>query len=206
MVPRGDCAIPDSNPPDLRRTRDAMIALAPAEVLDRSQPAVRGWFAERFGVPTDARVDGWPSIFERHDVLLAAPTVPGGTGALAARTTAGGSVCVGGAPMAATWSRNFRAAGSSGIQSPLRPPQPPQAWPGSTTSRLSVYGRAQELRGASRAGAGMRHDLLGCHGHAAATPPQSIDCHRPPRGRAWIPGLHDSHLALFEYEIDLGVR
>ena len=116
-----------------------MIALAPAEVLDRSQPAVRGWFAERFGVPTDARVDGWPSIFERHDVLLAAPTVPGGTGALAARTTAGGSVCVGGAPMAATWSRNFRAAGSSGIQSPSAAvPSHLGRWAGSTTYSLSA--------------------------------------------------------------------
>ncbi len=56
-----------------------MITLAPTDVMERFHPAVRGWFAERFGAPTDAQVEGWPSIFERRDVLLAAPTGSGKT-------------------------------------------------------------------------------------------------------------------------------
>ncbi|TAK75021.1 MAG: DEAD/DEAH box helicase, partial [Dehalococcoidia bacterium] len=52
---------------------------AATDVLDRFHPAVRAWFAQRFGAPTDAQVEGWPSIFERRDVLLAAPTGSGKT-------------------------------------------------------------------------------------------------------------------------------
>lgn len=54
-----------------RRTLERMTTLAPTDV--------RGWFAKRFGAPTDAQVEGWPSIFERRDVLLAAPTGSGKT-------------------------------------------------------------------------------------------------------------------------------
>jgi len=49
------------------------------DVLDRFHPAVRAWFAERFSAPTDAQAEGWPSIFDRQDVLLAAPTGSGKT-------------------------------------------------------------------------------------------------------------------------------
>ncbi|HZZ09033.1 MAG TPA: DEAD/DEAH box helicase, partial [Candidatus Binataceae bacterium] len=53
-------------------------------VLDAFHPAVRAWFAERFGSPAPAQTLGWPVIAEcdtppGHDVLLCAPTGSGKT-------------------------------------------------------------------------------------------------------------------------------
>ena len=53
-------------------------------VLDAFHPAVRAWFAERFGTPSPAQTLGWPVIAEcdappGHDVLLCAPTGSGKT-------------------------------------------------------------------------------------------------------------------------------
>jgi ATP-dependent Lhr-like helicase len=55
-----------------------------ASVLDAFHPAVRAWFAERFGSPAPAQTLGWPVIAEcdtppGHDVLLCAPTGSGKT-------------------------------------------------------------------------------------------------------------------------------
>jgi ATP-dependent Lhr-like helicase len=43
------------------------------------QPAVRDWFAERFGQPTAPQVEGWPLIRAGGNVLIAAPTGSGKT-------------------------------------------------------------------------------------------------------------------------------
>jgi len=53
-------------------------------VLDAFHPAVRAWFAERFGDPSPAQTLGWPVIAgcdspPGHDVLLCAPTGSGKT-------------------------------------------------------------------------------------------------------------------------------
>src|SRR5713226_8633167 len=53
-------------------------------VLDAFHPAVRAWFAERFGSPAPAQTLGWPVIAgcdapPGHDVLLCAPTGSGKT-------------------------------------------------------------------------------------------------------------------------------
>src|SRR5258707_868430 len=53
-------------------------------VLDAFHPAVRAWFAERFGNPSPAQTLGWPVIAgcdapPGHDVLLCAPTGSGKT-------------------------------------------------------------------------------------------------------------------------------
>ena len=53
-------------------------------VLDAFHPAVRAWFAERFGTPSPAQTLGWPVIGEcgtpnGNDVLLCAPTGTGKT-------------------------------------------------------------------------------------------------------------------------------
>jgi ATP-dependent Lhr-like helicase len=53
-------------------------------VLDAFHPAVRAWFAERFGNPSPAQIQGWPVIAgcdapPGHDVLLCAPTGSGKT-------------------------------------------------------------------------------------------------------------------------------
>ncbi|HVA83558.1 MAG TPA: DEAD/DEAH box helicase [Candidatus Binataceae bacterium] len=55
-----------------------------ASVLDAFHPAVRAWFAERFGAPSPAQTMGWPVIAQcdtppGHDVLLCAPTGSGKT-------------------------------------------------------------------------------------------------------------------------------
>src|ERR1700691_4571491 len=55
-----------------------------ASVLDAFHPAVRAWFAERFGTPPPAQNLGWPVIAQcdtppGHDVLLCAPTGSGKT-------------------------------------------------------------------------------------------------------------------------------
>jgi len=47
--------------------------------LDLFHPAVRSWFASRFGDPTPAQRDGWPPIAEGRHVLIAAPTGSGKT-------------------------------------------------------------------------------------------------------------------------------
>ncbi|EAR23585.1 DEAD/DEAH box helicase [Nitrococcus mobilis] len=43
------------------------------------QPAVRGWFEQRFGRPTAAQAQAWPAIYEGRDTLIAAPTGSGKT-------------------------------------------------------------------------------------------------------------------------------
>jgi ATP-dependent helicase Lhr and Lhr-like helicase len=53
-------------------------------VLDEFHPAVRKWFARRFGAPSQVQERGWPVIAEAqkaagHDVLLCAPTGSGKT-------------------------------------------------------------------------------------------------------------------------------
>ena len=50
-----------------------------SSVLDAFHPIVRDWFAERFGEPTFAQVDGWPAIRTGDDCLIAAPTGSGKT-------------------------------------------------------------------------------------------------------------------------------
>jgi ATP-dependent Lhr-like helicase len=42
-------------------------------------PLVRRWFEERFGTPTPAQAEGWPTIAAGHDTLIAAPTGSGKT-------------------------------------------------------------------------------------------------------------------------------
>src|SRR5262245_56055391 len=42
-------------------------------------PAVRSWFAGRFGEPTQPQREGWPLIREGRNVLIAAPTGSGKT-------------------------------------------------------------------------------------------------------------------------------
>ena len=49
-------------------------------------PLVAGWFAGRYGEPTEPQIHGWPLIRADHDVLISAPTGSGKT--LAAFTTA----------------------------------------------------------------------------------------------------------------------
>ncbi len=49
-------------------------------------PLVAGWFAGRYGEPTEPQVQGWPLIRAGRDVLISAPTGSGKT--LAAFTTA----------------------------------------------------------------------------------------------------------------------
>jgi ATP-dependent Lhr-like helicase len=49
-------------------------------------PLVAGWFADRYGAPTEPQVHGWPIIRAGRDVLISAPTGSGKT--LAAFTTA----------------------------------------------------------------------------------------------------------------------
>ena len=48
-------------------------------LLTSFHPAVRTWFERRFGTPTDAQLEGWPSILARKNTLLAAPTGSGKT-------------------------------------------------------------------------------------------------------------------------------
>lgn len=63
-------------------TSAASEANAPSEgasILEAFHPAVRTWFERRFGAPTDAQLEGWPSILEGRDTLLAAPTGSGKT-------------------------------------------------------------------------------------------------------------------------------
>lgn len=40
-------------------------------------PLISKWFSERFSTPTEAQRLGWPSILERRDTLIAAPTGSG---------------------------------------------------------------------------------------------------------------------------------
>lgn len=58
------------------------MIIAPSEttaLLTSFHPAVRTWFERRFGTPTDAQLEGWPSILARKNTLLAAPTGSGKT-------------------------------------------------------------------------------------------------------------------------------
>ncbi len=55
-------------------------------MLSSFDPLVSGWFASRFGGPTEPQVQGWPLIREGCDVLISAPTGSGKT--LAAFLTA----------------------------------------------------------------------------------------------------------------------
>jgi ATP-dependent helicase Lhr and Lhr-like helicase len=50
-----------------------------AALLTSFHPAVRTWFERRFGTPTDAQLEGWPTILARKNTLLAAPTGSGKT-------------------------------------------------------------------------------------------------------------------------------
>ena len=55
-----------------------------ASVLDAFHPAVRAWFAESFGAPSEVQERGWPVIAaaagaQGHHVLLCAPTGSGKT-------------------------------------------------------------------------------------------------------------------------------
>ncbi len=47
--------------------------------LSLSHPVVRAWFKKRFGTPTDAQAQGWPSIAQRNHTLISAPTGSGKT-------------------------------------------------------------------------------------------------------------------------------
>ena len=46
-----------------------------ADALAAFYPAVRAWFARRFGAPTDAQAAGWPHIVAERDTLLDAVEV-----------------------------------------------------------------------------------------------------------------------------------
>ncbi|MCC9605170.1 DEAD/DEAH box helicase [Blastopirellula sp. JC732] len=48
-------------------------------ILDQFHPIVREWFQTKFGEPTDAQAQGWPSIAGRQNTLIAAPTGSGKT-------------------------------------------------------------------------------------------------------------------------------
>src|SRR5262245_63631810 len=47
--------------------------------LREFHPVVAEWFSKRFHGPTDAQRLGWPTIRERRDTLIAAPTGSGKT-------------------------------------------------------------------------------------------------------------------------------
>jgi ATP-dependent helicase Lhr and Lhr-like helicase len=47
--------------------------------LDNFHPLLRQWFQEHFAAPTEAQRLGWPSILDRRDTLIAAPTGSGKT-------------------------------------------------------------------------------------------------------------------------------
>jgi ATP-dependent Lhr-like helicase len=47
--------------------------------IEHFHPIVQRWFDEHFAAPTDAQRLGWPSIHERRDTLIAAPTGSGKT-------------------------------------------------------------------------------------------------------------------------------
>ena len=47
--------------------------------LSRFDPAVAGWFGERFEAPTEPQAQGWPAIGRGEDVLITAPTGSGKT-------------------------------------------------------------------------------------------------------------------------------
>ncbi|GIW71118.1 MAG: ATP-dependent DNA helicase [Planctomycetota bacterium] len=47
--------------------------------LEGFHPAVRAWFARRFGTPTAPQAEGWPAIRAGRDTLIAAPTGSGKT-------------------------------------------------------------------------------------------------------------------------------
>ena len=54
--------------------------MAASDVLDSFHPLVRDWFLERFpGGPSEPQRRGWPSIQDRKDTLIAAPTGSGKT-------------------------------------------------------------------------------------------------------------------------------
>jgi ATP-dependent Lhr-like helicase len=48
-------------------------------VLDRFHPSIRSWFLERFETITAPQREGWPSILDGKDTLIAAPTGSGKT-------------------------------------------------------------------------------------------------------------------------------
>ncbi len=48
-------------------------------LLSRFDPAVAGWFRERFEAPTEPQAKGWPAIARGEDVLITAPTGSGKT-------------------------------------------------------------------------------------------------------------------------------
>ena len=53
---------------------------APMHPLSGFHPAVRAWFERRFsGGPTEPQAQGWPTIAEGRDTLIAAPTGTGKT-------------------------------------------------------------------------------------------------------------------------------
>ena len=58
----------------------------PGIVIDHLHPLVAGWFAERYGEPTEPQIHGWPLVRAGRDVLISAPTGSGKT--LAAFTIA----------------------------------------------------------------------------------------------------------------------
>ena len=49
----------------------------PNAVLEAFHPAVSAWFRDTFDAPTEPQIGGWPSIRDRRNTLIAAPTGSG---------------------------------------------------------------------------------------------------------------------------------
>jgi len=46
----------------------------PDAALEAFHPAVSAWFRDTFDAPTEPQIGGWPSIRDRRNTLISAPT------------------------------------------------------------------------------------------------------------------------------------
>ena len=61
------------------RAAESVDATSTEDALTPFHPLVRSWFKQRFGTPTNAQLQAWPSIARGDHVLLTAPTGSGKT-------------------------------------------------------------------------------------------------------------------------------